>query len=73
MPASEVPSVHCPGLLDVRGASQNVVKANTEVVPGKLKVIHSVITRSESQSVLLHRVLQKLNSVVLGSLSLWLV
>jgi hypothetical protein len=33
-------SVHCAGLLDV----QNILSADTVVSPGKLKVIHSVIT-----------------------------
>jgi hypothetical protein len=32
--------VHCAGLLDV----QNILTADTVVSPGKLKVIHSVIT-----------------------------
>jgi hypothetical protein len=33
-------SVHCAGLLDV----QNILSADTVVSPGKLEVIHSVIT-----------------------------
>jgi hypothetical protein len=35
-----IQSVHCAGLLDV----QNILSADTVVCPGKLKVIHSVIT-----------------------------
>jgi hypothetical protein len=66
-----VQAVHCSGLLDVRGASYNNVSAHTVVVTGKLKVIHSVITRSVSQCCAI--VLQKLNCIVLGSLTLWLV
>jgi hypothetical protein len=45
--------VHCAALLDV----QNILSADTVVSPGKLKVIHSVITWLVSQSVLCHRVL----------------
>jgi hypothetical protein len=39
-----IPSVHCAGLLVVRGASQNMISADTMVSPGKLKDIHSIIT-----------------------------
>jgi hypothetical protein len=49
-------TVHCAGLLDV----QNILSADTVVSPGKLKVIHSVITWSVRQSVLRHQMLQKL-------------
>jgi hypothetical protein len=52
-----IPSVHCAGLLDVQGASQKVLSADTVVSPGKLKVIHLVITWLLSQLVLCHRVL----------------
>jgi hypothetical protein len=36
-------SVHCAGLLDVQGTSENVLSAEAAGSPGKLKVIHSVI------------------------------
>jgi hypothetical protein len=62
---------HCASLLDVQGASENILVAGTMESPGKLKVIHSVIIWS-SESVLGHRVLQKRHSVVLCSVSLWL-
>jgi hypothetical protein len=63
-PYSCVYSVHCTGLLDI----QNILSVDTVVYPGKLKVIHSVITWSVSQSVLRHR-----TSIVLCSVSAWLV
>jgi hypothetical protein len=36
----DIQDVHCAGLLDV----QNILSADTVISPGKLKVIHSVIT-----------------------------
>jgi hypothetical protein len=48
-----IQSVHFAGLLDV----QNILSIDTVVSPCKLKVIHTVITWSVSQSVLRHRVL----------------
>jgi hypothetical protein len=68
-----IPSVHCAALLDVQGASQNFLSVDTVGPPGKLKVIHSVIACSVSQSVLRNQVLQKLPSTVLRSVSLWLI
>jgi hypothetical protein len=44
---SVLQSVHCAGLLDI----QNILSADTVVSPGKLKVFHSVVTWSVSQSV----------------------
>jgi hypothetical protein len=44
-----LPSVHCAPLLHVQGASQNIVSADTVGAPGKLKVIHLVITWSVIQ------------------------
>jgi hypothetical protein len=49
----------------------NILSADTVVSPGKLKGIHSVIIWAVSQSVLRHRVLQKL--LLCSDLSLWLV
>jgi hypothetical protein len=43
-------NVHCWCLSDLQGAYQYVITAHTEGAPDKLKVIHSVITRSVSQS-----------------------
>jgi hypothetical protein len=61
-----IPSIHCSSLLDVQGVSQNFLVADTPGFAGKLKVIHAVI--SLSQSVLHHQVLQKL-CIVLCSVS----
>jgi hypothetical protein len=72
----EIRSVHCAGLLDVHLASLYVVTAHVVGAANKLKVIHSVITRSVSQSVsavLRHQVLYKLLSIVHISVYLWLV
>jgi hypothetical protein len=70
---THVPSVHCAGLSDVRGACQHVISGLTAGFPDRLKVIHSVITWSVSQSVLHHQVLQKLLYIVLCAVSLWLM
>jgi hypothetical protein len=59
-------NVQSAGWLKVQGASENVLSADTVGFPCKLKVIHSVITRS-SESVLSHQLLQKRHSVVLWS------
>jgi hypothetical protein len=39
-----IQGVHSAGLSDVREASQNAVSGDTKGFPGKLMVIHSVIT-----------------------------
>jgi thiamine monophosphate synthase len=39
-----IQGVHCAGLSGVSEVSQNVLSADPLVSPGKLKVIHSVIT-----------------------------
>jgi hypothetical protein len=41
---AKIQSVHCAGLLDVQGASENILSSDTMGSPGELKVIHSVTT-----------------------------
>jgi hypothetical protein len=65
-------SVQSVGWLDVQGASENILSADTVGSPSKLKIIHLVLTWS-SESVLHHRLLQKRHSVVLCSVSLWIM
>jgi hypothetical protein len=69
---SLVEDIQSAGWLGAQGASENVLSANTVGSPGKLKIIYPVFARS-SESVLRHQLLEKRHSVVLCSVSLWLV